>query len=963
MKSIFESEGALRTVEGHKPLLLNGAHGVWLVHSGSLDIFGIQMRKGEFAGPRIHVFRAEMDQVLFGTEEGSVEEGFVLLAVGAPGTLVLELGFQRFHDMILDPVYAGAADAAINAWVTGLSSGVRREIPPKQYEELEAAKEISISESANIRAATGTLWVKLLEGSSRFMGREALPSIDEGYGFIPLSSQAWLESAGMARCLALDTPAYALEESPLRGLDRFHGLILDCIALNSRETEAEELRRVELRAASDSVALENALYGLSSVLKPAEMVYVPEEGKEDILLAACRLVGNRAGIGLKAPAKEAMAGQDPISTIMRASGARMRQVVLKGEWWRQDNGPILGYMEEDKRPVALLPSSPQSYEIHDPSTRTKTEVTSAVVDSLSPFAYTFYRPLPDRVLNAWDLCKIGVHGCKKDLWTVLCMTMLLTILGMITPVATGIIFGTIIPDAARSQLAQMAVILTASAISISIFEITKSVALLRIESRVDASLQAGFMDRLLSLPTSFFRNYAAGDLTDRVMGINSIRTVLSGVTMHTILSAVFSFSNCVLLFWYDWKLALVAMAMTGVGVAFIAIVSIFQIRYLRTITWMQGKISGLVLELIMGVSKLRLSGTENRAFAVWSGAFSEQRRIAFKAGKTLSAGMTFNAGFPVLSSMAIFAWVAMKDMGSLSTGHFLAFNSAYINLQTAVLQVGHAMMAISLAIPLYERAKPIIAAIPEADVAKKPPGELSGDIEVSHVSFRYSPDGPLVLDSVSIHAKAGEFIALVGSSGSGKSTLLRLLLGFEAPETGTIYYDGQDLSNLDIREVRHQVGVVLQNGQVMAGEMFKNIVGSSNLTLEDAWEAARMAGLDDTIQQMPMGMHTVLTPGGSTLSGGQRQRLMIARAIVHKPRILFFDEATSALDNRTQAIVSRSLEKLQTTRIVIAHRLSTVMNADSIYVLERGRLVQSGSYEELIAVKGPFAELAKRQIA
>jgi ATP-binding cassette subfamily C protein len=266
-------------------------------------------------------------------------------------------------------------------------------------------------------------------------------------------------------------------------------------------------------------------------------------------------------------------------------------------------------------------------------------------------------------------------------------------------------------------------------------------------------------------------------------------------------------------------------------------------------------------------------------------------------------------------------------------------------------------------VPTYERAKPILETLPEVDEMKADPGELTGELEVSHVSFRYREDGPIVLKDVSVQVKPGEFVALVGPSGSGKSTLFRLLLGFEKLEAGAVYYNGRDLVGLDIREVRRQIGVVLQNGKLMAGDIFTNIIGSSLLTLEDARQAARMAGLEDDLKAMPMGLHTVISEGGGTLSGGQRQRLLIARALVHRPRILFFDEATSALDNRTQAIVSESLDNLQATRIVIAHRLSTIMNADRIYVLQDGRVVQQGTYDELIQAEGVFADLAKRQMA
>jgi ABC-type bacteriocin/lantibiotic exporter with double-glycine peptidase domain len=281
----------------------------------------------------------------------------------------------------------------------------------------------------------------------------------------------------------------------------------------------------------------------------------------------------------------------------------------------------------------------------------------------------------------------------------------------------------------------------------------------------------------------------------------------------------------------------------------------------------------------------------------------------------------------------------------------------------------HAMMVAATAaigalsiLPQYELARPVLQAVPEVKAGQADPGPLSGEIAFDRVMFRYRSDTPPVLNDLTFHIKPGAFVAFVGPSGSGKSTILRLLLGFETPESGAVSYDSGDLKDLDLRAVRRQIGVVLQSGRLMPGDLFTNIVGCSSATREDALRASRMAGFDADLAQMPMGLHTMITDGASTLSGGQQQRLMIARAIVTSPRMLFLDEATSALDNRTQAVVSRSLEGLHATRVVIAHRLSTIVKADCIYVVEKGRIVQNGTYDELMAQPGLFQELAKRQL-
>jgi ATP-binding cassette subfamily C protein len=615
-----------------------------------------------------------------------------------------------------------------------------------------------------------------------------------------------------------------------------------------------------------------------------------------------------------------------------------------------------------------LPVANRRYLLYDPADASRTPVTPEVANSVEPFAYIFYRPLPDRALTGVDLLKFGFLSLKNELILIVVMALGIGLLGLIPPKLTELLFDNVIPGADRNQLLQLTLGLVAVAFGTTLFELTKGFTILRVESKVDGAVQAALWDRLLRLPVSFFRGYTSGDLADRANGISAIRQVLSGA-VSTVLSGVFSLVNFFLLFWYSWELALVALGLTIIAVGALALASYFQIRHQRQLIERQGKISGMVLQFISAISKFRVSGTENRAFTVWARQFVVQRQFTFSAKRVANSLVTFNSVYPVITSMVIFTMLMylLSDPAAgdtpLSLGSFLGFNAAFGQFLSAALQLTGTAVTVLSVLPIYERTKPILEAIPEVDDARTDPGELTGDIEVSHVAFRYTPDGPLILDDVSLHIKPREFVAFVGASGAGKSTLFRLLLGFEKLASGSIYYDGQDLDTLDTQAVRQQTGTVLQHGQLMPGNIFANIVGSSPLTLDEAWEAARMAGLEEDIKRMPMGMHTIISEGAGTFSGGQKQRLLIARAIVNKPRIIFFDEATSALDNRTQAVVSESLERLQATRIVIAHRLSTIVNADRIYVFENGKIVQQGNYQALIDQPGPFAELAKRQLA
>jgi ATP-binding cassette subfamily C protein len=554
-------------------------------------------------------------------------------------------------------------------------------------------------------------------------------------------------------------------------------------------------------------------------------------------------------------------------------------------------------------------------------------------------------------------------GTRNDWFTVMLLGLAGGLLGLLIPVGTGILFGRIIPAGDHGQLLWLALVLAASAVVMTLFDFVQGVASVRLETRMNSSVEAGVWDRLLNLPTSFFRQYSTGDLAMRAMGVARIRQLLTDAAMSSVLTFIFSFVSFGLLFYLDFRLALLATLLFVIVASITSWAAVVQLRYERENYRVRGKVSSIVLQLLTGISRLRVAGAENRALAYWAESFSVQTNLSVRAQSVANHASVFMAVVPLLSAAFIFGAVWLLESEMLTLATFLAFNAAFFQIIGASVTVSSTAASLLEIVPLYERAKPILMTEPEFRGDQRDPGDLQGEIEISHVTFRYHADGPQILSDVSLHINKGEFVALVGPSGAGKSTILRLLLGFETPTSGSIYFDGEDLSGLDQQAVRRQVGVVLQNSELTPGTLLRNIIGSSLLTLEDAWEAARLSGLDADIAQMPMGMYTVVTEGESTFSGGQRQRLLIARAIVNKPKILLFDEATSALDNVTQERVARSLEALKTTRVVVAHRLSTIVRADRIVVIERGKVVQTGNYEDLMDQGGLFARLARRQLA
>lgn len=650
--------------------------------------------------------------------------------------------------------------------------------------------------------------------------------------------------------------------------------------------------------------------------------------------------------------------------LARISQINMREIILDDEWWKNDNGPILAYFEDDNRPVALIPKSPSSYILHDVSNNKQMKVTEEIALQLKPHGVIYYRPFPAKKLNLIDIMKFSMEGCwKRDAITVLAVSLIGALIGLIVPKVTQQIFDVYIPGGEVPQLAQIGLLLAGFLFGKSLFDLCRGLAMLRIEGKMESTVQSAVWDRLLALPVGFFKDYTAGELAMRAFGISQIRAMVSGAMTSTILTGVFSVLYIFQIFKYGQDLAKYAIIMILVLMAVSYIMGRIQMRYETEFLRITNKTSGLVLQLFNAVAKFRVAGAENRAFKQWADLFTESRKINYRKETITTIITTITTAAPLIFNL-VFYIVAVKKGIELQAGMFIAFTTAFGGLSGGMISIIQTVIQINVIKPTYEMSKPILEALPEYDEMQEDPGNLQGSIRVSGVSFRYEEDGPLILKNINLEIREGEYVAIVGPSGSGKSTLFRMLLGFERPQAGQVYYDNKDLATVNVREVRRQMGVVMQNAQLMSGDIFSNIIGANTrLTMEDAVRAVKMAGMEEDIVAMPMGLHTVVSEGATTLSGGQRQRLLIARAIVNNPKILYFDEATSALDNKTQKVVQQSLDGLHSTRIVIAHRLSTIINCDRIIVIDKGEITEAGNYDELMEKGGTFYEMAQRQLA
>lgn len=658
--------------------------------------------------------------------------------------------------------------------------------------------------------------------------------------------------------------------------------------------------------------------------------------------------------------------------LMQKGGMQMRFVKLEPGWYQKDSSVLLGSIAATGENVALIPDSPHSYRICSVNHPEGAIVDEQTAAALSPDAFVCYAGFPAKKLKLLDLMKFMFRQCwAVDYRWILLASFIGGLVPLLTPVITETIFQDIIPIQDRQGLATVTQVMMVTSFTLAAMNIVRSIAVLRITSHLDMATEAALWGRLLALPTKFFRRFQAGELAQRILGMNEIKSVVNGEFAGTIFSFIFSIWSVFLMVYYSLKLAAAAVVVWIIYCVITAFIYRRVIHMQRMHIAASNKAAGMIQQIFAGLSKFRVQGAENQAFWLWSKVFGEEWKWNLALRWQGNYNMLIGSVQPFILQMMLF-YIAVygldhvvggKVVQGITYAEFLAFQSAYTSFNGSLNAVIPLIGKFFTIQPHLENLRPILEEVPETTEDKVDADVLTGAMEVSHLSFAYQEGGTDVIKDVSFQIAAGENVAIVGRSGCGKSTLIRLLLGFEEPRRGAIYYDGQDLAELSLPSVRSQLGVVLQNGQLMTGDIFTNIVGTTSLTQEDAWRAAEAAGIAEDIKKMPMGMQTIISEGSSNISGGQRQRILIARVLAASPAVILFDEATSALDNRTQAIVMESLNKMKATRIVVAHRLSTIREADRIIVMDDGRIAEMGTYEELLAQNGIFAKLAARQVA
>ena len=652
---------------------------------------------------------------------------------------------------------------------------------------------------------------------------------------------------------------------------------------------------------------------------------------------------------------------DQIEYILQYSGAVKRHVELNDTWWKDGDGPLLAQIKGTEDVIALLPGKTRGYYFTDRESGHDVRVTAQNKDLFEQEAYCFYKPLPGCAMTGRDFILFLLRQLDPiDILLMVSSALFITVFGMLTPFATEFAFSDMISSGDKDLLIPLGILLIAAAVGTWLMRTAKMSVSARIKTRLDVVSQNAVFSRLIHLPASFFGDKSSGGLAKKVMALNMVPSILTDVLFEVFLTVFISII-------YIFQILTIAKPLVlPVAVIYITELILFTVtvnqerKYVSAMLEGDEKNNGLVFELLSGIQKIKTSGSENRAFARWMETYAKKVKPAY--------AVYFPASIrtPLMTAvhMAGLLWIYITAyQNNVSIAQFSAFSSAFGLVMAGITALGNSGTSLAMINPLLISGEPILKEIPEKSTGKQTIHTLNGRIDVNQVVFRYEKDAPAVINGLSLHIEPGEYVAIVGRSGCGKSTLLRLLLGFEEPEQGAIYYDNNDLGSLDKQSLRRNIGTVLQDGKLFAGDIFSNITISAPwMTMTDAWDAAEKAGIAEEIRRMPMGMYTLITEGEGGISGGQKQRILVARAICGKPNIIMLDEATSALDNLTQKVVTDSMNEMNCTRIVIAHRLSTIKACDRIIVLDKGVIAEDGTYEELLAKNGLFTELVKRQM-
>ncbi|MDE0391054.1 MAG: ATP-binding cassette domain-containing protein [Rhodospirillales bacterium] len=949
---------------------LDDPESVWFIDRGAVNLFLVEFKDGvEQAAPQ-HLLRREAGWLVPGVapdeRDNDDDTTLSLIAKGSPGTLL-----KRLPASLLSEVRPEEMAEQTDTWLTAITDTLSRFAShlPRPTALAEPALTQTLA-PGTLSVRRGVVWVsEPPRGASLFMGildqAEFAGTSGAHEALIPLTRTSWLTLFDEAVLSGISTETLAQQGRVLPALASFHAVALALERLNRHLAIVDDANLERARTISRRTAERAARQRLFNIYD------LPIDRDADVedtsLVDALQVIGRHEGIDFKIPERSGPS-DTPIGLvdILDASGVRARRVRFKveGNWWRGDSNALLAFRAGDGQPVALLPGRLGRYREIDPVSKRGVRMTAERAGVLADEAWMFYRPLPSGTVKPADLLRIALHGSAADLARLVIAGLPGGLIQLLPAFALGFVASEVTAGESAGTLYVVAVALAGFGLLGALLYMLQSTAMMRLEGRSASRVEAAVWDRLMRLPPSILHRQPAGDLAMSGMTFQKLRDGVQGVAADSLLSIVFLLPVFGVIFFYDATLGIIALVFSLASLLITVVLGLRQIAPHGRMISAARRVAGRLFQIVGGIAKLRVENAEGSAFAIWARDYREQKRAELELDALEGHSRAFGAALPFIAGgVLLFSVVAVGER-TVPVGDFLVVYIVFIAFQSAIARLGESFGTVAAMLPAFDQLRPLLAAVPEAEVGGEPVDHLGGEILFDRISFRYGPDGPLVLDDVTLHARPGEFIAIAGESGAGKSTLFRLALGIDRPTAGAVYYDGRDLRHLNLKQVRRRIGAVPQSVGLHPQDLWDNLVGHHDgVATEDVWKAVRIAELEDEIKAMPMGMMTMVGTSGTVLSGGESQRVTIARSVIGSPRIMLFDEATNWLDNESQAKVMRNLTALTSTRVVIAHRLSTLEQADRIYVLQAGRVAQSGSFNELMEVDGVFRELVKRQIA
>lgn len=845
----------------------------------------------------------------------------------------------------------------LDIWCETLASGlIPQEGSGSNALQFSTETELEVPEGGCLRTAGGVFWAEVISGA---VCPEGFPeTLKQETGKLVFFNQRSCLTATEQSELRLRRTSGFSPECLRRALADFHTLIIRMMLCQQNARTAARIENERYDEAgcekelTQKLSLLNRLTG--TVREPAVI-----RTSSDPLIAALQMIAADHSL----PFTLSPSGHTDLPVLTRLpllaaeNRWRMRRVNLPENFRRFFAGTLLGFHGPGHTPAVLRLRGYRSTWIDTDGK--EYPLTAEAAKQFQPAAYRFYDQFPPGKMTRKTLARFALAGFPRLGRRILLLGICCGLLGLVMPVATEYITGHIIPTANTPELWQLMVLLLSLILSATLLGLAPQFSLLAYGTHQTERFQAALFDHLLNARINFFRKFNTGELCSRLSAAVRIQETVFAVLSGQFLGSLFALTSLLMLFVYSWRLALLSLFVLLFYCLTMSVLLQWNRRPLAEAAEADGRLAGMLKQFIEGIAKIRGAGAEKRIISRCLDDYLTLLNADHTTGQNGTRIALLEIIFPSAAAILFFIFAGNVWRNAMTLPEFLAFLCAYGSFQQGVTGVFSGIWRLAAIRPEIDRLMPLIEAEPERGRVQQP-GRLNGDLEISSVTFRYTPDKPPVLRNVTIKAGAGEFIAIVGPSGAGKSSLVRLLLGFEQPETGTIFYNGRDLANLDVHAVRRQLGVILQNSRIMPGTILDNILTGTGRSSADAERAAQLAALDRDLQDMPMGLFTPVSEG--LISGGQQQKILIARALVDDPAIIIMDESTNALDNAAQEQIRRNMGRLPVTRIVIAHRLSTVMNADRIYVMNRGHIEQTGTYHELMAQDGLFRELAERQL-